>query len=230
MRGKNPTRGQDSGTGQELWVQEVFYTLQGEGPFSGQPAVFVRLAGCNLKCYWCDTDFESSTWKPSLDTLLDRIEAIRPPSCRLIVLTGGEPFRQNIKPLVEALLAQKLHVQIETNGTLWVDLPVHGHLHIVCSPKTPVLHPQIISRINSYKYVLAAACADPQDGLPRTSTQAAGLAARIARPLPGADVYVMPLDEFCQERNKENQRYCVDIAKAFGYKLTLQTHKILGIE
>src|ERR1700733_7219165 len=230
MRGKNPTRPQDLGTGQELWVQEVFYTLQGEGPFSGQPAVFVRLAGCNLKCYWCDTDFESSTWKPSLEALLNQINALRPGHCRLVVLTGGEPFRQNIKPLIDALLAQDLLVQIETNGTLWVDLPIHPNLYIVCSPKTPALHPLVLPRITSYKYVLAANCADPVDGLPITSTQTPGVKTQIARPLSGADVYVMPLDEFSEDKNKENRRYCVDIAKSFGYKLTLQTHKILGIE
>jgi 7-carboxy-7-deazaguanine synthase len=230
MRGKNPTRPQDFGTGQELWVQEVFYTLQGEGPFSGQPSVFVRLAGCNLKCYWCDTDFESSTWKPSLGALLEQITAIRPAHCRLIVLTGGEPFRQNIKPLIEALLAQDLRVQIETNGTLWVELPENPNLFIVCSPKTPALHPRMLPRITSYKYVLAADCADPLDGLPTTSTQTPGATAHIARPLAGSDVYIMPLDEFSEDRNKENRRYCVDIAKSFGYKLTLQMHKILGIE
>jgi organic radical activating enzyme len=230
MRGKNPTRSQDLGTGLELWVQEVFYTLQGEGPFSGQPSVFVRLAGCNLKCYWCDTDFESSTWKPSLEELLARVNEIRPEHCRLIVLTGGEPFRQNIKPLIESFLAQNLSIQIETNGTLWVDVPEHPNLYIVCSPKTPALNAQIVPRITSYKYVLAVDCIDPVDGLPTASTQMAGAAQRIARPRPGADVYVMPLDEFSEEKNKENRRCCVDTAKSFGYKLTLQTHKILGID
>ena len=66
MFGTNPSRKQVLDDGQELWVQEVFYTLQGEGPFSGQPALFIRLAGCNLRCFWCDTEFESSTWRPGL--------------------------------------------------------------------------------------------------------------------------------------------------------------------
>jgi len=56
-------------------------------------------SGCNLACYWCDTEFESSTWKPDLEGLLEKISQLRPDACDLIVITGGEPFRQNIKPL-----------------------------------------------------------------------------------------------------------------------------------
>src|SRR5580658_3582582 len=104
MRQATPIRQQELTDGQSLWVQEVFYTLQGEGPFSGVPAVFVRLAGCNLACFWCDTDFESSTWRPTFDELLANIEEKRPAICNLIVITGGEPFRQNIRPLVCHLL------------------------------------------------------------------------------------------------------------------------------
>src|SRR4051812_2880501 len=104
MFGRNPVRKQEQGDGGTLWVQAVFYTLQGEGPFSGHPSVFVRLGGCNLRCVWCDTDFESSSWRPRLDELLARIEAVRPESCDLVVITGGEPFRQNIVPLVRHLL------------------------------------------------------------------------------------------------------------------------------
>ena len=81
-------------------------------------------------------------------------------------MTGGEPFRQNIEPLVGRLLEQDLRVQIETSGTLWVDLPEHPGLSIVCSPKTKNLHPDIIPRIAAFKYVLGADCVDPKDGLP----------------------------------------------------------------
>jgi 7-carboxy-7-deazaguanine synthase len=230
MRGSNPLRPKEHGSGQVLWVQEVFYTLQGEGPFSGHPSVFVRLAGCNLACYWCDTEFESSTWKPSLEDLLDKISQLKPAVCDLIVITGGEPFRQNIKPLVVALLAQNLRVQIETNGTLWGDLPDHERLTIVCSPKTAHLHPEIGSRISAYKYVLTDQQSDAEDGLPVVSTQKAGQPVTIARPQGNVPVYVMPLDQYDEDANRRNRQYCVDIAKRFGYKLTLQTHKILAID
>jgi len=230
MLGNNPVRPQVVDSGESLWVQEIFYTLQGEGPFSGHPAIFVRLAGCNLKCFWCDTDFESSDWKPALSELVTEIEKMRPAHCKLIVLTGGEPFRQNIQPLVEALLEKGLKVQLETNGTLWVDLPEDPALTIVCSPKSTFLHPSILPRITAYKYVLAEGDGDPEDGLPAFSTQQRKQLARIARPPDGSEVYVMPLDEADSSKNEANRRYCVDIAKTFGYKLTLQTHKLLGIE
>ena len=230
MRGKNPIRPQDLGQGDELWIQEVFYTLQGEGPFSGSPAVFVRLGGCNLKCFWCDTDFESSTWHPQLEQLMERIESVRPSHCQLIVLTGGEPFRQNILPLVEKLLKKDLRIQIETNGTLWLDLPEDPNIFIVCSPKTSALNPQLLPRITAFKYVLTAGGSNSEDGLPDLSTQKVAARVRIARPPQNSEIYVMPLDEAEEEKNAANRRHCVDIAKTFGYKLTLQTHKILGID
>jgi organic radical activating enzyme len=230
MRGSNPLRLKEHGSGQVLWVQEVFYTLQGEGPFSGHPAVFVRLSGCNLACYWCDTEFESSTWKPNLEELLEKISRLRPDACDLIVITGGEPFRQNIEPLVVALLKQNLRVQIETNGTLWMNLPDHPQLTIVCSPKTAHLNAEIAPRISAYKYVLTDQQSDVNDGLPVASTQKNGQLVQIARPQGQTPVYVMPLDQYDKDANRRNRQYCVDIAKRFGYKLTLQTHKILAID
>ncbi|MBS2007316.1 MAG: 7-carboxy-7-deazaguanine synthase QueE [Cyanobacteria bacterium SZAS TMP-1] len=229
MLGDNPIRQQELGNGLKLWVQEVFYTLQGEGPFSGQPAVFVRLGGCNLACFWCDTDFESSTWQPDLYELLSKISSVRPAFCDLIVITGGEPFRQNIAPLIENLLARNLRVQIETNGTLWVPLPEDGRLHIVCSPKTARLNEELEGRINSYKYIIAAGQIDNEDGLPVSSTQKAGAEQRIARPRPGSDVYVLPLDNQDPVRNKQNMDECVNVALKHGYRLTLQTHKVVGL-
>lgn len=230
MLGKNPVRPQLIEDGQSLWIQSVFYTLQGEGPFIGTPALFVRLAGCNLKCFWCDTDFESSKWQPDLDELLERIESMRPEHCQLVVITGGEPFRQNLAPLVERLLQKELTVQIETNGTLWVDLPDHPKLYIVCSPKTNFIHEKLRPRITSYKYVLGSGNTDPNDGLPLLSTQIEDVPAKIARPDRGSDVYVMPIDTGDDLKNGANRRACVETAMRFGYKLTLQTHKFLNID
>lgn len=230
MRGANPVRPQEGGDGQSLWIQEVFYTLQGEGPFVGEPSVFVRTGGCNLRCHWCDTDFESSPWRPSLDELLARIGELRPAVCDLIVLTGGEPLRQNVVPLIRALLERGLRVQIETNGTLWLDgMPDDPRLTIVCSPKTPGLHPDLVPRVSVYKYVLAAGESDPGDGLPTLSTQLPGQAARLFRPPPGAAVTVMPRDDGDEERNVANRQACTAVALAHGYRMSVQLHKLLGI-
>ncbi|TXC71456.1 7-carboxy-7-deazaguanine synthase QueE [Sphingomonas ginsenosidivorax] len=229
MFGGNPARAQEMGDGASLWIQEVFYTLQGEGPFAGDPAVFVRTAGCNIRCYWCDTDFESSTWRPALADLIAAIETHRPAHCDLIVLTGGEPFRQNIAPLVQQLLARGLRVQIETNGTLSIPLPVDDRLTIVCSPKTKQLHDAIVPRITAYKYVLAAGEVDPDDGLPMASTQKAGQRTRLFRPPSNTRVFVMPRDDGDAVANRAHQATAAGIAMRHGYRLCLQLHKLLDL-
>lgn len=203
--------------------------MQGEGPFAGEPSVFVRTAGCNLKCFWCDTDFELSNWRPALDELLSCIEEKRPSFADLIVLTGGEPFRQEIGPLVTQLRARGLRVQVETAGTLWVDLPDDPEITIVCSPKTKKLHPGILPRISAFKYVIGADDADPEDGLPSRSTQKPGRAMRLFRPQSGAPIFVMPRDDGNPADNARNRAACTQVALKFGYRLCLQMHKLVGI-
>jgi len=227
MFGKNPVRHRDDGDGQHLWVQEIFYTLQGEGPFSGCPAVFVRFGGCNLRCFWCDTDFETSQWVPTLTELERNILEQKPDHCDLIVLTGGEPLRQNIIPLVERLIALGLKVQIETNGTIWRDLPDVPKCVVVCSPKTPNIAPQFAARANCFKYILTSGDWASEDGLPMMSTQIKGKQARLFRPHAGKPVYVVPCDE--KEDPAENLSVVVNASLKFGYRAGLQFHKFAKI-
>lgn len=229
MRGKNPIRPPQPGDGNVLWVQEIFYTLQGEGPFTGRPAVFIRLGGCNLCCYFCDTDFESSTWNPSLNDILEQVGKLAQKRTKFVVITGGEPFRQNIVPLVTKLLDDNFVVQIETNGTIWVDLPVHQNLHIIVSPKTEKINAIVHQRASAFKYVVEEGGLDETDGLPNRSTQTIGKAARIARPEREVPIYVMPMDSGSPQQNSKNTLACVETAQRFGYNLTLQLHKIVGI-
>ena len=230
MKGRNPVRQQEVSDGTQLWIQEVFYTLQGEGPFAGFPSVFVRLGGCNLRCFWCDTDFESSAWKPSLAELMEKVESERPEFCRLVVITGGEPFRQNLVPFVKECLARDWQVQVETNGTLWLDeLPDDPRITLVCSPKTPKLHPRMVERLTALKYVIKEGEQDPTDGLPTASTQVEGATARIYRPQAHHTVYCMPLDEQDPERNQANMLACVKTCLKHGYRLTVQGHKTWGV-
>lgn len=94
-------------------VNDIFYTLQGEGYFTGNAAVFIRFADCNLKCSFCDTDFAAS-----IDMELDDIaETIGQYKAKHIVLTGGEPSLQTDEALLDMLHAEGCFVQIETNGT-----------------------------------------------------------------------------------------------------------------
>lgn len=111
-------------------VNEIFYSLQGEGAWSGTPMVFVRLSGCNLSCPFCDTDFESYREMSETEIALEARKAGG--DCRYICLTGGEPSLQLNNSLVKALHEAGFKIHIETNGTR--ELP-EGIDWITVSPK-----------------------------------------------------------------------------------------------
>lgn len=108
MLGDNPKRISTNGDGSVLFVKSIFKTLQGEGPNVGMPAIFVRLGGCNLACSFCDTEFEQYS-EQELSSILQIIQRISKnekgiKSVNLVVITGGEPFRQPINALCKELL------------------------------------------------------------------------------------------------------------------------------
>ena len=109
-------------------INEIFYSLQGEGANTGMPAVFVRFSGCNLRCPFCDTDFASYR-EMKLEEILDSIEEF--PS-DFIVLTGGEPSLQIDSELIEALHEHDKVIAIETNGTHPLPADIDW---VTCSPK-----------------------------------------------------------------------------------------------
>lgn len=198
---------------QRYKVQEVFYTIQGEGPFMGVPAVFVRLAGCNLRCYFCDTDFSSSDWAPSLDELEERImAAIGSHPCHLMVITGGEPLLQEIGFLIDRMFTRHaLVTQIETAGTVWPlslsftpvqELFARHAVTLVTSPKTPSINSMVEKHCKNYKYIITGPDdVDELDGLPILSTQSAAppvRKSRIFRPAASSDVevWVQPMEHY----------------------------------
>ncbi len=100
-------------------VSEAFFSIQGEGPTAGLPAVFIRLQGCSVGCRWCDTKY---SWDPAggrpaeIDTLVE--EAAAHP-CRRAVITGGEPLESPLFPALAAALADRaFEIEVETSGTL----------------------------------------------------------------------------------------------------------------
>jgi 7-carboxy-7-deazaguanine synthase len=102
-------------------VSEIFYSPQGEGTLVGIPSVFVRLAGCPLRCRWCDTKY---TWDQTvgLDYSIEKIiETVQEWSCEFAVITGGEPMISiGLPELVEKLKARKKHITIETAGIAFI--------------------------------------------------------------------------------------------------------------
>lgn len=242
-----------------LNVVSVFRTIQGEGPFAGEPAIFIRLAGCNLACHFCDTDFESGAKEKTVSSLIEEVRFLAGEPIALVVLTGGEPLAQPVFDLCDRLTREhEFHVQVETAGTVWQTgldvLCERDDLTIVCSPKTGTAHKMIERYCDHWKYIVRAAEVDPDDGLPAYSTQQEGKPLRLYRP-PEADthsgkntIWVSPCDEYEQglpgafreafsfDRNhdlpavKRNVDACVGLALKYGYRISFQLHKVLGVD
>lgn len=223
-----------AGDGVTLQVNSLFFTIQGEGPFAGRPAVFIRLAGCNLQCPLCDTAY-SARGHYAVSELVHMVLGYRQrlrntADDLLVVLTGGEPFRQPIGYLVKSLIAEKLLVQLETNGTLYQDGPwPHPQVTIVCSPKAGQVHPQLVPLVDAWKYV-ARADDILSDGLPMQALEHPNLRG-LYRPPAGhrGTVYLQPADEQDTSANDANMRAVVTSCLEHGYRLCLQMHKIVNV-
>lgn len=205
-----------------LDVVDVWPTIQGEGPFVGIPAVFVRLAGCQFQCSLCDTDYTTNRKQWDVVALEQRIAEFKH---KLVVLTGGEPFRQNIGHLVRYLWEKDYRVQIETNGGLSIpDFPWRC-CNVVVSPKSGKVHPDIRRHALAWKYVVEAGHVNER-GLP---TRVLGVGMQVAEPDPGSVVYIQPLDVQDVQENAKHVQQAVDICLKHNYGLCLQVHKLAGL-
>lgn len=184
-------------------VNDIFYSIQGEGRNTGRAAVFVRFAGCNMKCPFCDTDFDRFE-ELSDDEILRRIRSF--PS-RFVVLTGGEPSFQVDEELVALLHKHGYELAMETNGTHKI---VPGIDWITCSPKGRT----VIRQCDELKCVFTGA-----DSVPDTSSISASLR------------YLQPCDVADPARNAAIVSECVEYIKSHPeWRLSLQTHKLVGFK
>lgn len=221
-----------------LDVHSVFYTLQGEGPFSGMPSVFLRLAGCNLQCPFCDTDYTTGRQKMTPDDLIETIRSKVPksnPYTPILVITGGEPFRQNLIPFLKLADTARFTVQIETNGTVFPSEVQFHHLrcrpHIVCSPKTPKLHSSLKQYIRSLKYIVSVREGyNEKTGIPKASLGMHGDPCPPWPTIPACEVYIQPCDQGDKELNHQNAVLAASICLQFGYTFCYQLHKLVGLE
>jgi 7-carboxy-7-deazaguanine synthase (Cx14CxxC type) len=207
-------------------VKEIFYTLQGEGANTGRPAVFCRFAGCNLWtgreedrldaiCQFCDTDFVGLDGPGggrfgSPDELADAVAGAWPaesPDTRFVVCTGGEPLLQLDDALVEALHRRGFEVAVETNGT---QEPPEGVDWLCVSPKAGA---ELVLRTgNELKLVF------PQAGAPPA----------VFEHLAFDHFFLQPMDGPDREANTAAAlQYCLAHPR---WRLSLQTHKLLGIQ
>lgn len=227
-----------------MFVHSIFRSIQGEGPDVGRPAVFVRLAGCNLNCPWCDTDHSQKRFlgpgsiAEEVCGMLQDAGFMEFADERFVVLTGGEPFAQPIVELTRILQEATCEVQIETNGTLWQDIELGGPLSIVCSPKLgSMVHPRIASAAKAFKFVL-----DQSDCRELMTRGEAGallyasegleliLSSTNSRPLKTTEVWIQPKDVGDETANKDNALACVEFCLETGCHFSFQVHKALGLE
>ena len=237
----------------EVEVHSIWSTIQGEGPFAGCPAVFVRLSGCNLQCPYCDTDYTSHRRLRGIPEVGEAISLVGKGRIPLVVITGGEPFRQarGLYELTRHLVHQRgFVVQIETNGicsdaesltlmhqeftTSWASMAPNPC--IVCSPKTPVISPALVPLVYAWKYVLAAGQVSEEDGLPlHVLENKHRRPERPPRSLMDDDeakmlrVWVQPMDEQNPMLNHGHLMAAVNSCRTYGYRLGIQIHKLIGV-
>lgn len=190
-------------------VNEIFYSLQGEGRWAGRAALFLRLSGCNLRCPFCDTDFHAFREM----TAGDIVGALCAESseCRFVVVTGGEPSLQLDDALVDALHAEGFYIAMETNGTRQHPAGVDW---VTLSPKNAFVADGsvVISRADEVKVVF-----DAEHDVPDVSVDA-----RYR--------YLQPCDVGNDRRNKEILELCVEYIKQHPeWQLSLQQHKIINV-
>lgn len=188
-----------------LQLAEIFYSVQGEGTWTGTPSVFVRLAGCNLACDFCDTDYALKFFA-GVDQVVARVRELGG-DCPMVILTGGEPLAQaETSALIAALQADGRRVHIESNGTIFTELPADVWLTV--SPKERV-DPRMAARADEAKLIVDGRI--PEEHL------------RLFNGKP--TILLQP------EGNKPaNIALAVDYAKLHPqrFRLSLQTHKYIG--
>lgn len=198
-------------------VNEIFYSLQGEGHYTGTPAVFVRFAGCNLRCWFCDTDFEKGV-EMSEDEI---VEAVLQYPTRYVVITGGEPTLQITASLCDKLHAHGLYLMMETNGTR--PLPEGCQIDwITCSPK--------LIDVEEGKRKIATIRLRHIDELKVVFEDSPTQDMALYEQIPATEYRLQPCDTqdpLCNQAilNK-TIKYILQHPK---WKLSLQTHKILNV-
>ncbi len=218
-------------------INEVFQTIQGEGIYTGQPALFVRLQGCPVGCPWCDTkhtwdvmeedqrDFgiiitkeqESSLWaNVSPDTLIQHFSDCGY-TAKHVVITGGEPCVHDLFPLTEALENAGYQCQIETSGTYRIQASENTWVtvspKIAMKGKLPVL-PEALARANEIKHPVGT-----EKDIDLLDALLAGASLR-------SDVTIA-LQPISQKPRATS--LCIDTCIARNWRLSVQTHKYLAI-
>ena len=210
-------------------INEVFRTIQGEAKFTGTPCVFIRLQGCGVGCAWCDTkhtwetndndrvfdiiakESDGDSWASM--SIQDILDYCNDSGVSHVVLTGGEPFEQDIEPLIEALYRNHFQVQIETSGTVPFDSSPNAWVTV--SPKY---------NMAGGKEVLESCLINADEiKFPVGKDIDVERAAEIQKWFIG-DVWLQPLSQ-----SKKATKLCLEACYKHGFNLSIQTHKYIGV-
>ena len=208
-------------------VNDIFSSLQGEGHHTGRAATFVRFAGCNLRCPFCDTDFTLYR-EMSAEEI---VESVKQYTTRFVVLTGGEPSLQVDDTLVAALHEARFYIAVETNGTRLLPESIDW---VTVSPKQPLTTtslPQIESgRVNEIKVVFDGTASDILLSVERLEKEAEYTRDSFHN-LPSPLLFLQPCDVGDAQHNAEITRQCIEyIMQHPCWQLSLQTHKLANFK
>lgn len=202
-------------------INEIFYSVQGEGFYAGTPAVFIRFSGCNLKCPFCDTDFKEYK-EMTVDEIATEVERVNYGKCEHIVVTGGEPTLQWDKDLYSTLDRLGYYVAMETNGTN----PVKDVDWLTISPKIQWLENAAVA-IENYEGDMVDEVKVVVDE--KTDFE---LLVQLPQLFTGSSprFYVQPCDTGYIKRNAEIMARCIEFVKMFPtWQISIQQQKILKV-
>ena len=194
---------------QPSWkVNEIFYSIQGEGKHTGMPAVFVRLAGCSMNCPFCDTKYAAREGKQTNGPTLLQELSVWP--AKTVIITGGEPSEQDLPALIALLKDAGYQVHLETNGSIDTDV---SRADFVCVSPKKYVSPEMLKKADVIKIVVG------QD------TDLKDLEKYYAYENAKTQIYLQP-----ESNKQENIDLCVKLLKNHpSARLSLQTHKLANI-
>lgn len=196
-------------------INEIFYSIQGEGANSGTPAIFVRFSGCNLNCNFCDTDFKRY-FDVSEEDIARSMDYELYNGCKFVVFTGGEPLLQLNRKLCDLLHEKGFTIAVESNGTIETDLPIDW---LTISPKHAFTNAKTkIKRCNEVKLLVDDNTTLEQ--LDATTEQ-----------IKAEKYYLQPIDDSSSKLNTmANTNKAIWLIKDRPqWKISLQLHKILKV-
>ena len=192
-------------------IVEIFHSVQGEGYYSGIPHVFIRFGKCNLSCEWCDTEFNEY-----IDVeMTEVVDEVLSYDCKRVIFTGGEPALQDLYPIGNELKKYGISLSIETNGTI----PVSPIIDWICVSPKDQLYPNVkIKQItgDELKIVYCGQDLSMYDKLKK------GFRYHFIQPCYDENISV--------EKNGKHFKIVENLVKQNpGWRLSLQTHKWMGI-